>query len=175
MRWIPGWQAREEVWHQWISSERSWGATNRRLSGQPSGTCRFSWAWITLSSTSHEIATTTQLVRRTGTGAFGEEKKKFFLEPGRYVTIKLNRLKKGFHLGCLGFSLLAVRRYSTFLWSVQTRKGNSAPSNKCLHSSRVILMASSSRSYIVVPYGVGQFSRQTRTRMNFIIRHWPLW
>ena len=47
--------------------------------------------------------------------------------------------KDGFWLSLLDFLI-----NSRFLWSVQTMNGSSAPSNQCLHSSRVNLTSSSS-------------------------------
>lgn len=59
-----------------------------------------------------------------------------FLDPGQYVKVKLNHVKKRAHLACRGFSLLAESRYSKFLWYVKTRKGCLAPSNQWCHCSR---------------------------------------
>ena len=150
VRLIPGWQAREEVWHQWITSERS---TNRRLSGAAIRNLQVllgtnhSLLHLPGDCPHHKIITedwNRSLGRRV---RINNTRRGIWLDIFRtWATIKLNRLKKRFHLACLGFSHLAERRYSKFLWSVQTRKGSSAPSNKCLHSSRAILMASSSRS-----------------------------
>ena len=51
--------------------------------------------------------------------------------------------------------------YSRFLWSVHTKKGWSAPSNQCLHSSSAALTANSFFvTHIVVPFCRSQLTKK---------------
>ena len=70
------------------------------------------------------------------------------LFPGRWCRTKSKRARSKDQRACLQLSFLAVRKYSRFLWLVQTSNLSSEPSRKCLHSSMARMMANISLSWI---------------------------
>ena len=68
--------------------------------------------------------------------------------PGRWCRTKSKRARNKDQRACLRLSFLAVRKYSRFLWLVQTSNPSLEPSRKCLHSSMARMMANISLSWI---------------------------
>jgi hypothetical protein len=55
-----------------------------------------------------------------------------YFEPGRYVSVKSNLVKKRAHLACRRFSRLTIHMYSRFRWLVRMRNGSWVHSSQCL-------------------------------------------
>ena len=71
------------------------------------------------------------------------------LLPGTCFRVKLNLDRYNAHLACRQFNFWLLMKYSRFLWLLHISKLFCAPSNKCLYSSKHLMIASISWSWIL--------------------------
>ena len=65
---------------------------------------------------------------------------------GTCLSMKLNLDKYNVHLACLWFNFWLLIKYSRFLWSLQISNLFCAPSSRCLHLSKHLIIANISLS-----------------------------
>ncbi len=151
---MPGWPELGVKWTNWITIWRSACGTYVQLGELSAGGGSVAWASVISVMISNWMGARIRAGEMMGSLVGGSMDDSycidrasalFFSKPGRYVTMKSNRVKNRDHLACLWLSLLADFTYSRLQWSVSTVKGCFAPSSQWRHSSKAAFIARSSR------------------------------
>lgn len=131
--YTPGWQVKEVEWPKWMTADQRCWETNRQL-----GCGKI---WLTFTGLLDPLL---YLPLHSAQHAWMREDRRWFFGDGLWTAdtgrgIWLSGLmtwaKKGrnwIYRAWWQFNRLAEWKYSRFLWSVQTRKGHSVPSDQCL-------------------------------------------